>query len=307
MQVTIRLYRQHDMDLVALYRTEGFSFQKAMKEALRAFATKQDYRIKRPRDAKIKPGYVPKLIQMHIKLDPQKDADSVKALSYIRYGYRSSFLKALFRKYMTSEPLDAYRNRNDLIFDAEKDYITEHHPPKDDAEPKNRHAKNSGTAKSMDKGRNLSKARAHSEKSDQAERHARNVESRGVPQTGGTGSNIKEHSATTNAAAPPDMGKEAAHVQDERINTVPDAAPPEDETPRPPEDETPGIFDTDDIEAAEPQEEKPVETAEPGSPDDTSQEKKDSDDGFGLFSDDEEDTTDDDYADILKAMNSLAH
>lgn len=302
------------MDLVALYRTEGFSFQKAMKEALRAFATKQDYHIKRPRDAKISPGYVPKLIQMHIKLDPQKDADSVKALSYIRYGYRSSFLKALFRKYMTSEPLDAYRNRNDLIFDAEKDYITEHHPPKDDAESKNRHAKNPKAAKSMDKGENSSKVRTHDEKADQverhthnAERHTHNAESHSVPQTDSTGSNIKEHDTTTNAVAPPDMDEETARRQDKQVDTVPDAATPEDETPRPPEDEIPSIFDTDDNEETEPQEEKPIEKVEQESSGDTSQERKDSDDEFGLFSDNEDESADDDYADILKAMNSLAH
>lgn len=35
MQITVRLYRQHDMDLVGLYRTKDFKFQRHMKNALK--------------------------------------------------------------------------------------------------------------------------------------------------------------------------------------------------------------------------------------------------------------------------------
>lgn len=124
-QITLRLYRQHDMDLIAFYRTDGFRFQKTLKAALRAYARKENFVIKRDRDSRIEEGYVPKMVQMHIYVDPVKDRDILDAISDIRVGYRSSFLKALFRKYMTSEPLEAYRDRDDLIFDEEKDYITD--------------------------------------------------------------------------------------------------------------------------------------------------------------------------------------
>lgn len=33
MQITVRLYRQHDMDLVGLYRTKDFKFQRHMISA----------------------------------------------------------------------------------------------------------------------------------------------------------------------------------------------------------------------------------------------------------------------------------
>lgn len=291
MQVTIRLYRQHDMDLVALYRTEGFSFQKTMKEALRAFASRQDYHIKRPKDAEIKPGYVPKLIQMHIKLDPQKDADSVKALSYIRYGYRSSFLKALFRKCLTSEPLDAYRNRDDLIFDAEKDYITDHHPPKNDTGTKSRSAKNMGKDDNAPKpdSEGIVKAAKHTQD------NRGGIQPERKTQTTKPAGDRAKPDTKKGTVIQSDAVKETLYSPDERIDVTP------------PEDETPDIFSADDDRATGTE---PQSTEEPakktGSSEDTST-GNGSDDGFGLFSDNEEDTTDDDYADILKAMNSLAH
>lgn len=123
MQITVRLYRQHDMDLVGLYRTKDFKFQRHMKNALKAYAEGKDYRINHPGDEDIRKGYVPKIVQMHIYLTVEQDADAISALKTIREGYRGAFLKALFRKYLNNEPLEAYKDRKDLIFNAEEDYL----------------------------------------------------------------------------------------------------------------------------------------------------------------------------------------
>ena len=130
MQVTVRLYRQHDMDLVGLYRTKDFKFQMHMKNALRAYAQNKTYRIEHPGDEDIRKGYVPKIVQIHIYLNPGKDGDSISMLKTIRTGYRGAFLKALFRKYLNDEFLDAYKDRKDLIFNAEEDSLE----PKENAE-----------------------------------------------------------------------------------------------------------------------------------------------------------------------------
>lgn len=113
------------MDLIAFYRTNGFKFSTVMKEALRAYARKENYCIKLSKDSQMRDGYVPRSVQLHIAIDSKKDKDIVDMLSQMRVGYRNSFLKALFRKYATTEPLDVYKDRDDLIFDEEKDYITE--------------------------------------------------------------------------------------------------------------------------------------------------------------------------------------
>ena len=123
MQITVRLYRQHDMDLVGLYRTKDFKFQRHMKNALKAYAEGKDYRINHPGDEDIRKGYVPKIVQMHIYLTQEQDASAISVLQTIRDGYRGAFLKALFRKYLNNEPLSAYRDRKDLIFNAEEDYL----------------------------------------------------------------------------------------------------------------------------------------------------------------------------------------
>lgn len=68
MQITVRLYRQHDMDLVGLYRTKDFKFQRHMKNALKAYAEGKDYRINHPGDEDIRKGYVPKIVQMRTNL-----------------------------------------------------------------------------------------------------------------------------------------------------------------------------------------------------------------------------------------------
>lgn len=123
MQITVRLYRQHDMDLVGLYRTKDFKFQRHLKNALKAYAEGKDYRIDHPGDEDIRKGYVPKIVQLHIYLNPSLDNNAISVLQTIREGYRGAFLKALFRKYLNNEPLAAYKDRKDLIFNAEEDYL----------------------------------------------------------------------------------------------------------------------------------------------------------------------------------------
>lgn len=119
----MRLYRQHDMDLVGLYKTEGFKFQKQVKAALKAYVRNEAYKIVQPKNPVIKKGYVAKVTLLHIYLDNKEDADVINTLNTIRVGYKNAFLKAVVRKYLDYEPLDAYKNRNDLIFNMEEDYL----------------------------------------------------------------------------------------------------------------------------------------------------------------------------------------
>lgn len=284
MQVTIRLYRQHDMDLVALYRTEGFRFQKTMKEAVRAFAANADFHIKRPKDAPIEEGYVPKIVQMHIMLDPKKDREAIKILKEIRYGYRSSFLKALFRKYLTTEPLDAYRDRDDLIFDAEKDYLEP--GKKSRAEKTGRQAKGSMT---------------NGEKPDTSE----------VQRQRHTETTQKQHSAMSGSAGP--EGHESDSQKPEtgqRIRRAPDMTEPDHDREFKGHDTGPGKDQNTEscqisVPDGRPEDRKPApdikkdeKNREVGTNKETSP--------FDLFGDNDTDGTDD-YEEIMKAMNALAH
>ncbi len=116
MFVTIRLYRQHDMDLISLYNMKDFKFLKKMKSALIAYSKKEDYPINIP-SFRVVPGYIKYITVMHIKLDEKKDAEAIKVLTSMKPGLRNSFLKAMFRNYLTNIPLTSYENNDDgLIF-----------------------------------------------------------------------------------------------------------------------------------------------------------------------------------------------
>lgn len=147
MQITVRLYRQHDMDLVGLYRTKDFKFQRHMKNALKAYAEGKDYCIHHPGDKDIRKGYVPKIVQMHIYLTPEQDESAISVLQTIRDGYRGAFLKALFRKYLNNEPLAAYKDRKDLIFNAEEDYLETPEEAADNKKKDGKNEKNSGKSR----------------------------------------------------------------------------------------------------------------------------------------------------------------
>ena len=50
MQISIRLYRQHDMDLIRMYMNKSFKFTSEMKNALISFANNTPYQIITPND-----------------------------------------------------------------------------------------------------------------------------------------------------------------------------------------------------------------------------------------------------------------
>lgn len=107
MQKTIRLHRQHDMDLISLYRVKGFNFTHEMKSALRACANGTDYKIRVPKQD-YRPGYIKRSIHLHISLDPKRDADIIGLLGDVRQGQGNAFMKAVFRNCLEYIPFRAY-------------------------------------------------------------------------------------------------------------------------------------------------------------------------------------------------------
>lgn len=137
MEKTIRLHRQHDMDLISLYRVEGFSFAKEMKQALHACAAGKEYKIHVPKED-YRPGYIKKSLHLHIFLDPKKDADILKLLSTVRKGQGNAFMKAVFRNSLDYIPYRAYGTGSGFAMsieeaDGEPDLIPE--PERERYEP----------------------------------------------------------------------------------------------------------------------------------------------------------------------------
>lgn len=115
MNKTFRLHRQHDMDLIALYRSEDFNFTKELKKALIAYANDLPY-TPPPFEDTFAAGYIGTSVTFHISLSPT-NAEQKKVLDLlgdVKYGYGNSFVKALFRSYLPVLPLSAYSKNNGL-------------------------------------------------------------------------------------------------------------------------------------------------------------------------------------------------
>ena len=117
MKVTIRLHRQHDMDLFSIYRNKSYHIGREMKKCLIAYAKMEPYCPPEFNMDDATTGYVPTSCIIHIDLNPNKpdEAVAIDLLKHIKYGYRCSFIKALFRSALPYLPLLAYSDDSGFI------------------------------------------------------------------------------------------------------------------------------------------------------------------------------------------------
>lgn len=96
-RIPIRLYRQHDMDLIVLYLNKEFGFIKALRRALHCYG-KESFLFMAPnleefgKDREIKYAY-----RMELKLNEEKDADIIELLNRVKPLYRNAFIKSVMR------------------------------------------------------------------------------------------------------------------------------------------------------------------------------------------------------------------
>ena len=115
---TLRLHRQHDLDLITLYRSSGFSFSKEVRAILVAYVKGDQYAPPVINYDNVDLSYIPTTIQYHLTLDPN-DPDEKAVLDMlhdeIKYGYVNSFIKAIIRSYIPYIPLIGYGNGNGFV------------------------------------------------------------------------------------------------------------------------------------------------------------------------------------------------
>lgn len=109
MDITVRLYRLHDYDLIYLYKNLRWSVKDAMLEALKAYVRKEPVKIRCPLKVADEDeiGKI-KNVQFHLKLDEEKDSDLITFLGGLKKSYRNSFLKNLLRYHLYSSPVLYY-------------------------------------------------------------------------------------------------------------------------------------------------------------------------------------------------------
>ena len=139
MRVKIRLYRPHDMDLIALKRSESYKLGTEIKRCLIAYAAGEEYIPPEFSFSDNKDGYVGKYYQMHIELNPKKleEKNAIDILSQIKPGYRCVFLKTLFRSSCPYLPLLVFAEDNGIATSKLEAYIQKNerkNAPKEDSD-----------------------------------------------------------------------------------------------------------------------------------------------------------------------------
>lgn len=115
---TLRLHRQHDLDLITLYRADGFSFSKEVRNILVAYVNQEPYEPPEISYEDVDLGYVPTTIQYHLTLnpdDPREQAVLDMLHDEIKYGYANAFVKALIRAYIPRIPFIGYGVANGFV------------------------------------------------------------------------------------------------------------------------------------------------------------------------------------------------
>lgn len=107
MNLIVRFYWQHDLDLVALVKHPDFKMETAMKDALKAYVRgDKDFSIPlpppKPYRLELDSCYI------HFTLDHEKDQDIIEFLKTIRYGFRNSALKMILRQYLVQYNMDVF-------------------------------------------------------------------------------------------------------------------------------------------------------------------------------------------------------
>jgi hypothetical protein len=117
MKFIMRLYRRHDMDLLLLHKTKGFSMQKAVKVALYMHLGLIDEgsipypAVGEPLDKFFSSS------QLHLTLSEDNDMDMavIKFIKDIPKGYRNSYCKNIVRYYLERPKQFMYSN-NKIFF-----------------------------------------------------------------------------------------------------------------------------------------------------------------------------------------------
>ncbi len=137
MIVVVRLYRQHDLDLLTLYFNDNIKLGTLMKRTVLAYANGDSVPGTDFGEPENTNGYMPKSACFHIKFNENKESEkeAVELLKCIKPGYRCSFVKALFRNSSAYLPMVAYTNGSDFKMSKLKSYVATDIPVNQSSKP----------------------------------------------------------------------------------------------------------------------------------------------------------------------------
>lgn len=110
MIAVVRLYRQHDMDLITLFCNPDIHLCRLMKRALVNYVNGDEVEALSFDEPSVTEGYIPKCVRMHIRLNEGNARENavIQLLQSMKPGFRCSFIKALFRNSCAYIPMIGY-------------------------------------------------------------------------------------------------------------------------------------------------------------------------------------------------------
>lgn len=122
LKVMLRIYRQHDMDLVGLHLHSSFMLGRAIKQALMAYVRGEVFKIDTPTEEEL-PNEIRRVYQIQIFLDDVKDKDVIDWLKTTNPGQRNSLIKNIFRSYAFSLYVKGYGNIKEELYVEEEEKV----------------------------------------------------------------------------------------------------------------------------------------------------------------------------------------
>lgn len=121
MNIEVKLYSFHDMDLLALYKSGRIVFSETTRQILNSYARKEVYRVKllptnHKRLARYPSDVFKKYYSYHIELREDRDADAIRLIKSISEGFRNNFIKVLLRQYLCGTFVASYNVDGDSSF-----------------------------------------------------------------------------------------------------------------------------------------------------------------------------------------------
>lgn len=110
MNVTIRLYKKQDLDLISLYQCPNFSLPQTIRTVVNACADNKPVFVDLPDAVELTPlSQLQQCLQFHIIFSEEKDGEqTIRFLKSILPGYRNNFIKNLIRCYLSGMQMSYY-------------------------------------------------------------------------------------------------------------------------------------------------------------------------------------------------------
>ena len=109
MKITIRIYRSHDFDLMALCQAESVAFAQAVKQAIIAYYCGEQFHYEVRKTRPVDPKTMPLVMTFTLDISDFDEPGIERWLSGISKGSRNCCFKAIFRHYLADPCMAFFR------------------------------------------------------------------------------------------------------------------------------------------------------------------------------------------------------